>query len=125
LTHSPYQRAETEDSLKHFPFWVTWQLSPDSDPDEGYILVDANTDCNEEHPLNVIFGEHETAAKAADVANAKMLGTMAEDEAIQVKSNRKILDRFYDVVQRYTERHPVAFQVTRASTGEMIVRRIA
>jgi hypothetical protein len=40
--------------------WVAWQLSPDSDADERWILVNA-VDHGEEHPAQVIFESEEDA----------------------------------------------------------------
>jgi len=43
--------------------WTPWQLSPDSDPSERWILVNASDD-REEHPSNRIFETSELAMSA-------------------------------------------------------------
>ncbi len=50
--------------------WVPWQLSPDSDPEERFILVNAEDD-GEEHPCNRLFN---TAEDAIHYAQEEQLG---------------------------------------------------
>ena len=45
--------------------WLPWQLSPDSDPQERWILVNADDD-GEEHPDNVLYDSQEDAERARD-----------------------------------------------------------
>lgn len=47
-------------------YWVPWQLAPDSDPEERWILVDAN-DENIEHPNRVKYGTEEESLIAAEM----------------------------------------------------------
>lgn len=44
--------------------WVPWQLSPDSDPQERWILVNAD-DEGEEHPEGRLFDSPEQASEGS------------------------------------------------------------
>ena len=47
--------------------WRPWQLAPDSDPRERWILV--SEDGSEEHPNGVLYETEEDVLRAADLLN--------------------------------------------------------